>query len=218
MSERFVLWGSSGHAKVLFEIIRGKGGRVLALFDNEDVPSAFPHVPVYQGKVGFCSWIDTQDNIERISGLVAIGGGRGRDRLAIQRMFRKRGLQIPIMIHPAATVSSSAKIGAGTQILATANVAAESRLGEACIINHRASIDHECVVGDGVHIAPGATLCGCIAVGDNAFIGAGAVVLPRISIGANTVIGAGSVVTRDVAGSMVVAGNPARIIKKIKGS
>lgn len=214
MNECFVLWGSAGHAKVLSEIIRGKGGRILALFDNQDVPSALPHVPVFQGKAGFFSWLDSQDNLGSIAGLVAIGGSRGYDRLVIQTMFRERGLHIPVLIHPAAIVSASAELGAGSQILAMANVSAESRLGNACIINHRASVDHECVLGDGVHIAPGATLCGCITVGDNAFIGAGAVVLPRLSIGANAVIGAGAVVTRDVPESTVVVGNPARIISK----
>lgn len=213
MTKPFVLWGSAGHAKVLAELISNQGGQVIALFDNNKVQAAVPGVPIYHGENEFLTWASAQAYPETIAGLVAIGGGRGRDRIAIHTLFRSVGLLIPALTHASAVVSPSAQLGAGTQVLALTNIGVESRLGEACIINHRASIDHECVLGDGVHLAPGATLCGCIDVGDNAFIGAGAIVLPRISVGRGATVGAGAVVTRDVPANATVVGNPARIIK-----
>lgn len=48
------------------------------------------------------------------------------------------------------------------------------------------------------------------------WIGAGATILPGITVGENSVVGAGSVVTRDVEPDTIVAGNPARIIKRLK--
>ena len=48
-----------------------------------------------------------------------------------------------------------------------------------------------------------------------AWIGAGATILPGVTVGENSVVGAGSVVTRDVEPNTVVAGNPARVIRKI---
>ncbi|MDP2430924.1 MAG: acetyltransferase [Pseudomonadota bacterium] len=212
-STRFVLWGSAGHAKVLAEIIALRAGMVLALFDNREVASALPGVPIHLGEAGFRRWADAYGDLQGVAGLAAIGGQHGRDRLAIQQLFRTRGLSVPSLIHHAAVVSGNARLGAGTQVLALANVAADARLGEACIVNHRASVDHECILGDGVHLAPGATLCGCVTLGDNVFIGAGAVVLPRLSIGDDAAIGAGAVVTRDVPAGTTVVGNPARPIK-----
>lgn len=53
-----------------------------------------------------------------------------------------------------------------------------------------------------------------ILVKEGAWIGANSIVLPGITIGKNAVVGAGSVVTKNVADFTVVAGNPARIIKK----
>lgn len=217
-SQRYVLWGSAGHAKVLGSLIALRGGRVMALFDNHDVPSALHGVPLYLGEAGFDRWADQtaalNNGIGDLTGLVAIGGNRGRDRLAIHALFQRRGLRTDVLIHPDASVCASATLGAGTQVLAQAVVAADARIGQACILNHRAAVDHECVLGDGVHIAPGATLCGCVSVGDRAMVGAGAVVLPRLSIGADSVVGAGAVVTKNVPAGVTVAGNPARVIAR----
>lgn len=47
------------------------------------------------------------------------------------------------------------------------------------------------------------------------WIGAGATILPGVTIGENAVVGAGSVVTHDVEPNTIVAGNPARFIRKI---
>jgi acetyltransferase-like isoleucine patch superfamily enzyme len=46
------------------------------------------------------------------------------------------------------------------------------------------------------------------------YVGTGAIVLPGITIGSEAVVGAGAVVTRDVAAHIVVAGVPARRIKR----
>lgn len=48
-----------------------------------------------------------------------------------------------------------------------------------------------------------------------AWIGAGATILPGVTVGENSVVGAGSVVTRDVEPDTIVAGNPARLIRRI---
>lgn len=53
-----------------------------------------------------------------------------------------------------------------------------------------------------------------IRIGSNVWIGANAVICPGASIGDNSVVGAGSVVTGIVSDSVIVAGNPAQIIKR----
>ena len=63
------------------------------------------------------------------------------------------------------------------------------------------------VLGQGLTFAP-------IAIGDGAWIAAGAIILPGVTIGEGAVVGAGSVVTSDVYPYVVVAGNPAREIKR----
>ena len=53
-----------------------------------------------------------------------------------------------------------------------------------------------------------------VIIGHDVWIGHGAIVMPGVTIGTGAVIGAGAVVTKDVPDNVVVAGNPARVIKE----
>ena len=51
-------------------------------------------------------------------------------------------------------------------------------------------------------------------IGKNCFIAVNAIILPGVKIGDEVIVGAGAVVTKDVPSKTVVAGNPAKIIRK----
>lgn len=51
-------------------------------------------------------------------------------------------------------------------------------------------------------------------IGRRCFIGARSMILPGITVGDGSIVGAGSVVTRDVPPGCIVAGNPARILRR----
>ncbi|WP_088634561.1 acetyltransferase [Phaeobacter sp. 22II1-1F12B] len=206
---RFVVWGSSGHARVLRDMI-GTNDRIVALIDNDRNAEAIQDdVPVAVGIEGFRALLE-KFRSDDLRGLVAIGGGRGADRLEILDLFAASGIETPELIHPLAHCAPSSVVGKGSHVMAQSVLAADARIGRGVIVNHGAVVDHECNLADGVHVAPGATLCGCVRVGENAFIGAGATVLPRLHIGAGSVVGAGATVTCDVPANTVVTGIPAR--------
>jgi acetyltransferase-like isoleucine patch superfamily enzyme len=48
-----------------------------------------------------------------------------------------------------------------------------------------------------------------------ASIGSGSTILSKVTVGENAIVGAGSVVTRDVPANTIVAGNPARLLRKL---
>lgn len=55
-----------------------------------------------------------------------------------------------------------------------------------------------------------------VEIGSDVWVGGGAMILPGVRIGSRAVIGAGSVVTRDVPADVLAAGNPCRVVRKLK--
>lgn len=54
-----------------------------------------------------------------------------------------------------------------------------------------------------------------VIIGPNVWVCAGAMILKGVAVGANSVIAAGAVVARDIPPNVVVAGNPARVVKQL---
>lgn len=87
-------------------------------------------------------------------------------------------------------------------------------IGNNCLIGHRvvlATLNHD--------INP--TLRKCvyqkpIFIEDNVWIGSGAIILPGVRIGKNSIVAAGSVVTKNVEENTIVAGVPAKFLRKIE--
>lgn len=55
-----------------------------------------------------------------------------------------------------------------------------------------------------------------ITIGNNVWLGGGVIICPGVSLGDNVVVGAGAVVTKSFGDNLVIAGNPARIIREIE--
>ncbi|MDR2408658.1 MAG: acetyltransferase [Bacteroidales bacterium] len=204
--KRIIIWGATGQAIMLEEILSDLNISISAFFDNnKDINSPIDNIPLYHDKIKIKEYKNHYFT-------VAIGGNHGTDRIAISEELMRCGL-LPIqLIHSTAYISNSGNLQTGVQILPMAKICARVIIGEFSIINTGASIDHECNLGKGVHIAPNAVLCGCVKVGDYSFIGANATILPKIEIGNNVVIGAGAVVTKNVPDNTTVIGNPAKEI------
>ena len=80
-------------------------------------------------------------------------------------------------------------------------------IGEKSVITTGVVIlTHNYVMGNGTFVDT--------KIGNNVFIGANSIIMPGITIGNNIIIGAGSVVTKDVEDFSIVAGNPARFLRK----
>jgi sugar O-acyltransferase (sialic acid O-acetyltransferase NeuD family) len=210
MSKKVIVWGATGHAKVLLPIIKKDGYSIVAMVDrNKDVKSPVPMCPVFTSMEDLLKQI-TFGTSENISFAIAIGGDRGRDRIQIGHQLQEQCFFPLTLVHERAWVAKTAQLGEGSQVLGMAAVSEEVQIGKFSIINTNASVDHESRIGDGCHIMPGATLAGCVEVGDFCTIGSNATIFPRIKIGTGAVVGAGAVVTKDVSAGATVIGVPAK--------
>jgi acetyltransferase EpsM len=210
--EPLIVWGASGHAKVVADIVRVTGRYAIRGFlDDRDEQSpgrSFCGATVLGGR----QQLEALRN-GGVSALI-VGVGDCHARLRLAALAVAAGYRLPTAIHPAAVVASDAEVGLGTVIVAGAVVNPSSRLGEHAIVNTGATVDHDCILDDGVHISPGAHLGGGVRVGRASSIGIGANVRDHVIIGANAIVGAGSLVLTDVPDDVVVFGCPARVVRR----
>ena len=129
---------------------------------------------------------------------------------------------IPARIEPGAIIRDNVSIGQNAVIMMGAIINIGAVIGEGTMIDMGAVLGGRAIVGKKCHIGAGAVLAGVIEpasatpviVEDNVLVGANAVVIEGVHIGRDAVVAAGAVVIEDVPEGMVVAGCPARVIKR----
>ena len=187
-------------------------------------PVAFPAAQQFSGGNGFSvvfgDWEDIRPVLEE-----------NREKILSQQVENDaRNSAIPLLdkkdiharIEPGAIIREQVKIGDNAVIMMGAVINIGAVIGEGTMIDMGAVLGGRAMVGKRCHIGAGAVLAGVVeppsatpvVVEDNVLIGANAVVIEGVRIGEGSVVAAGSVVIEDVAPGMVVAGVPARVVKK----
>ncbi len=126
-------------------------------------------------------------------------------------------------IEPGAVIRDFVEIGNNCVIMMGAVLNIGAVIGEKTMIDMNVVVGGRAIVGNNCHIGAGAVLAGVIEppsadpviIGDNVLVGANAVILEGVKVGKGSVIAAGSVVVSDVEEYMVMAGVPAKVLKKV---
>ena len=200
------LYGASGHAKVILDILKACDIKMEGLIDDNPSVNELMGFPVFHHRLDLHPVI------------VSIGNCATRRKVVeqIAEALHATPFDAAVFgtaVHPSAIVSETAHIGVGSVVMQGAIIQTCTQIGRHCIVNTGAKIDHECVIGDYVNVDSGVTLCNNVTVGDNTWIGPGSTIIQGIHIGNHVVINAGCVVVQDVPDGCTAYSNPCRIRK-----
>jgi len=192
---------------VVADACRALGWEVVGFLAEEGLTSDSPEP---DGKVFRIKREEKLDPKKHGTKTVALGIGNNEARAWWCEKLVQDGFELPPILHPAAWVSPSAKIGEGVFVGAGAVIQAGAVLGKASLINSNATVEHHAEIGEGAHVGPGAVLAGLAKVGQLSMVGAGAVLKDRVAVGKFCTVGAGAAVIKNVPDKSTVAGVPAK--------
>lgn len=202
MNQNVIIIGASGYGRVVADIVRCVGDRVLGFLDDRTDITQWVGAPVLGPVSDYANYLDTPM-------IVAIGNQDIRQRI----VETLKGVRWYTAIHPQAVIAADATVGAGSAVMAGCILNSGAEAGQHCILNTGAIIEHDCRIADYAHVSVGAKVAGTVCIGQKTWVGIGAVISNNLSVCENTVIGAGAVVVRTITESGTYVGVPARRIK-----
>lgn len=209
--ENVVVFGTGGHAKVVFDIlIRQKLYNPVAFFSLNESMTSFLGLPHFHQSL-------LVENKFK-AGVVAVGDNFIRGQVVEFVKSHVQGFKFITAIHPSAQVAEGSVLADGTVAMANCVVNPGSQIGPHVILNTASVIDHDCKIGQFASIAPGCILGGNVEVGEFSAISLGANVIHGKRIGSHTVVGAGSIVLNDIEDFKVAFGTPCKAVRsRIQG-
>lgn len=212
-TKNIIIVGSSGHAKVVIDIIEKEGTyNIVGLIDSfRQVGETSFGYQILGTEEQLPAFVETYD---LYGGFIAIGDNWKRYLVAEKIKALIPRFQFITAIHPSAQIARGVEIGNGSVLMAGAIVNSDSKVGNFCILNTKSSLDHDSIMGDFSSLAPNATTGGNVSIGAFSAVSLGANIIHRKIIGKHTVIGAGSVVLNDIPDFCVAYGVPAKVIRK----
>lgn len=169
MSSRTLLvLGAGGHGKAVAEaaLLSGQWQQIHFVDDRWPALRECLHWPVVGNLQGIAAAAEEAD-----AAIVAVGNNGLREEWSA--LIRSHGLELATVVHPRASVSACAVIGAGSAIMALAVVGVEAHLGEGVIVNAGAVVDHDVCLGAYAHLGVGVSLAGGVQIGARAWLQAG---------------------------------------------
>jgi len=120
------------------------------------------------------------------------------------------------IIDPSVKLSPDANVGYNTVLMPNIVITCGVKIGNHCVILPNTSILHDSAIGDYCLIGSNVSIAGKITVGSTCYIGSGTRIRENVSIGDKTLTGMGANIISGVEKNVVVVGNPARVIRRIK--
>jgi len=117
------------------------------------------------------------------------------------------------IVDPSTVVTRTSSIGKGCVVYPNGFIGANAVLGDRVFVLAACTINHDDIIGNYTVLASSVTLAGSVVVHSHCYLGQSCTVRQRLSIGEGSIVGMGAVVIRDVPSHVVIAGNPAKVLR-----
>lgn len=213
----YAVYGTGGFAREVAPMLRRLAGDdaadIVFVDDNEQAPECVNGLQV----IDFEALRSSNHRHRKV--VVAIASASIRRK--IETRVEDEGLQLGTAISPTAVIMDEVSIGLGAIITDYVVLTSNIRIGRSFHANLHSYIAHDCVIGDHVTFAPRVNCNGNVHIGNNVYVGTNASIIQGtnsepLTIGDGAIIGMSAVVTKPVPPNVVVAGNPARVVRTIE--
>ncbi len=211
--EKIFILGVGHNTIVYIELAEVCGYEIAGLYHYNDEKTG---KEIHGHKIiGSFDLLFNQNTLERRKFALSMGDNYIRSDL-FNKIKNKGGI-IPTLIHPTAIVSKYSKLGQGVIIHAKSVIQPDVEIMDNSVISYNVSVSHNSSLGNSCYMAFGSCLGAYIKVGNYVLIGqAASIVSGKVEfVGDNSIVGAGAVVINNVEANTVVAGNPAKLIKRL---
>jgi sugar O-acyltransferase (sialic acid O-acetyltransferase NeuD family) len=202
-----LILGATDFSTEIADVAQSSGFEVVGFVENLEPrrpERVLDDLPVY--------WIDDIAHLVEEHQVVCGLGTTKRTRFIADA--ERLGFTFATVIHPSAVVSRRSTIGPGSVVSAGVIIAAHTTVGSNVLLNRGALVGHHTVLGDVCTIGPGANIAGFCELGARAYVGMGAKLLNTVHVGTCSIVAAGAVVTENVDDRVMVAGVPARVVRR----
>lgn len=205
MKKKLILIGAGGFAKSVIDSINTDQYIVAGFIDNIKSGSHLGY-PILSNS------LEQIEKKEQYCYFISIGDNK--KRFYWYHEITKRELEIINIIDKTSILSSNIIYGRGLFVGKLAVINSDVHIGENTIINTKALLEHGVRVGHHANISTNTTINGDVQIGNYCFIGSSSVVNGQLIIGNSSTIGSGSVVIKNVEENTIVAGVPAKMIRR----
>jgi len=213
--KNILIYGASGHAKVIADIIiKNNNYKIKGFIDSFKPVNQDIYGYKIIGNLDALPELIKEHNIYGI--VIGIGDNFTRRNAYKNIMKVAPNIEFISVIHPNATIANDVTISKGSVIMAGVVVNVDAKIGEFCILNTKSSLDHDSKMSDFSSLAPGVIVSGNVEIGTCSAICVSASIIQNVKIGDYTVVGAVSLVLKSIGDYKQAFGSPIHSIKDRK--
>lgn len=209
MEDLFIYGAGGAGEELACALIGNPKWRVCGFIDDTMTVGKILHgISVVGGMSFLKGWLNP------INVAMCIVGNPHIKQKLIEEIKSETNIVFPTIINHNSFIHPDVEMGEGCIVSLPFNwISPSVKFGNFVFQNCSTRVGHDVVVGDYTTIYSNIDISGHVEIGSHCVIGTGVVIKPKVKLGNNVIIGSGASVVKDVPDNVVVAGNPAKMLK-----